>query len=246
MMDRRRIRAVLLDIEGTTTPIEFAYEVLFPYARSHVEEYLHTHISSERNQDDVRRLFREHTQDVQRGRRPPGWKDELPALQVQSVTAYVHWLMDRDRKSTPLKSLQGRIWEAGFRNGELQGQVYPDVPAALERWHAAGLRVCIFSSGSVQAQKLIFAHSSGDLSRFLHRHFDTTTGPKREPDSYRRISLDLELKPEEVLFLSDDAAELDAAAAAGMKTVQCVRPGVDGSEEDRHPRVRTFDAVLVS
>ena len=132
--------------------------------------------------------------------------------------------MDQDRKSTGLKSLQGKIWEEGYRSGELKGEVYPDVLPALERWRKQGIDIAIFSSGSVQAQRSLFRNSvAGDLTRFIRAYFDTTTGPKREPESYGRIAAALERSPPEVLFVSDIAAELDAARAAGMQTALCVR-----------------------
>jgi enolase-phosphatase E1 len=150
--------------------------------------------------------------------------------------------MERDRKSTALKSLQGRIWEAGFRGGTLVGPVYPDVAPALRRWKADGLEVCIFSSGSVLAQRLLFAHSSaGDLTPLLADFFDTTSGPKREPESYRRIAAVRRRAAAEWLFLSDVTEELDAARAAGMQTALVVRPGRPEPGATLHPRRRTFD-----
>ena len=135
--------------------------------------------------------------------------------------------MDQDRKSTGLKSLQGKIWEEGYRAGDLKGEVYPDVLPALDRWRRAGIDIAIFSSGSVQAQGSLFRSTpEGDLTRFIRAYFDTTTGPKREPESYARIAAALERSASEVLFVSDIGAELDAALAAGMQTALCVRmPG---------------------
>jgi enolase-phosphatase E1 len=158
------------------------------------------------------------------------------------VVSYVNWLMDLDRKSTGLKSLQGKIGEEGYRSGELKGEVYPDVLPALERWRKSGIDIAIFSSGSVQAQRSLFGNSTaGDLTRFIRDYFDTTSGPKREPDSYTRIARELERSPSEVLFVSDIAAELDAARAAGMQTVLCVRD----SDEVRgvHPVIHTFGEI---
>jgi enolase-phosphatase E1 len=163
---------------------------------------------------------------------------------MASVSAYVHWLMDRDRKSTGLKSLQGKIWEEGYRSGTLRGEVYPDVPTALVRWRDQGKDIAIFSSGSVQAQRNLFANTTaGDLTRFIRAYFDTTTGPKTAAQSYARIASALERSPSEVVFLSDVGAELDAAQAAGMQTALCVRtpespPGAGG-----HPVIRTFDEM---
>jgi enolase-phosphatase E1 len=150
--------------------------------------------------------------------------------------------MDRDRKSTGLKSLQGKIWEEGYRLGDLQGVVYPDVPPALERWGRQGIDIAIFSSGSVQAQRSLFTSTAaGDLTRFIRAYFDTTTGPKTAPDSYVRIAAALERSPSEVLFLSDIVAELDAALTAGMQTALCVRTPGSTPAAGAHPVIRAFD-----
>lgn len=149
--------------------------------------------------------------------------------------------MDLDRKSTGLKSLQGKIWEAGYRSGELRGQVYPDVPTAFARWRGQGREVAIFSSGSVQAQQCLFANTTaGDLTPFIRAYFDTTTGPKAAAQSYERIAAALERSPSEVLFLSDVSAELDAARRAGMRTALCVRAGGSTPEAGGHRVVETF------
>jgi enolase-phosphatase E1 len=151
--------------------------------------------------------------------------------------------MDRDRKSTALKSLQGRIWEEGYRAGQLRGQVYPDVPRAFARWRAQGRDLAIFSSGSVLAQRLLFSGSeAGDLTQAIRAFFDTTTGAKSDPESYRKIAAALGQAPAAVLFLSDVTAELDAARGAGMATRLCVREG-NAPEAADHPVVRTFDGV---
>ena len=134
--------------------------------------------------------------------------------------------MDRDRKSTPLKILQGKLWEGGYQRGELVGEVFTDVPRALARWQAEGVQVGIFSSGSVLAQQLLFRHSSaGDLTPFLRWYFDTTTGKKADSDSYHRIAAAMNMLPESIVFLSDIVAELDAARDAGLPTRLSIRPG---------------------
>ncbi len=226
-----------MDIEGTTTPIAFVHEVLFPYARKRVREYLAQHANDPDVRADVALLRAEYARESPLPDLPP-WN---AADELASTEAYVYWLMDRDRKSTGLKSLQGRIWEAGYRAGELKGKVYPDVRPALARWRNAGKTIAIFSSGSVQAQRSLFANTTaGDLSAFLSGYFDTTTGPKREAASYRRIAAALHRPPEDVLFVSDVVAELDAARAAGMHTALCVRGSVPGDATTAHPRVRSF------
>ena len=228
-----------MDIEGTTTPIAFVHEVLFPYARARVRAYLAQHANDPDVRADVALLRAEYARESPLPDLPP-WNasDDLA-----STEAYVYWLMDRDRKSTGLKSLQGRIWEVGYRAGELKGkgEVYPDVRPALARWRDAGKTIAIFSSGSIQAQRNLFANTTaGDLSAFLSGYFDTTTGPKREAASYRRIAAALHRSPEDVLFVSDVVAELDAARAAGMHTALCVRGSVPGDATTAHPRVRSF------
>ena len=218
--------AVVLDIEGTTTPIDFVYEVLFPFARTHVEDYLRQSLGSEELLLDLAKLRAEYEADVAQKLAPPPWPDGPPDAQVGSIVAYFHWLMDRDRKSTGLKSLQGKIWRQGYLNGELKGRVFPDVPPALERWRRKDLSISIFSSGSVLAQKLLFANSdAGDLTKFLGGYFDTTMGPKTAEASYRHIAAALRLQPLQGLFISDESTELDAAKSAGMQTALCVRPG---------------------
>ena len=254
--ERTRIEALLLDIEGTTTPVEFVYEVLFPYAGNRVEEFLRRHGDTEGVRDDIRGLRREHAADVKKGLNPPPWRNssgdseaglaEGRFVEVESVVSYAHWLIDRDRKSTPLKSLQGKIWEDGYKSGKLKGQVYPDVLPAFERWTQQGRKIFIFSSGSVLAQKLLFGNSTdGNLSELIGGYFDTKTGPKKEEASYRKIAAEVELPPEEIWFASDVVDELDAAKRAGMETALCVRS--DGSvppEASEHPIIRTFDEVF--
>jgi len=235
--------ALLLDVEGTTTPVDFVTRVLFPYAREHVRDFLLRRASEVR--DDLALLFSEHDADRRVGQSPPPWHGGSPAESLDSATAYVHWLMDRDRKSTALKALQGRIWDEGYQAGHLRGQVYPDVPRAFARWRAQGRDVAIFSSGSVLAQKLLFSRSeAGDLTPSIRAYFDTTTGAKGDAESYRKIAHALGHAPAEVLFLSDVTAELNAARAAGMATGLCVREaGRTGSTD--HPVVHSFDEVLV-
>lgn len=231
-LDSSGVRALLLDIEGTTTPVAFVYEVLFPFVRERVRDFLEQHAEEARADLDL--LKQEHAKESG----APLWKDDASAAE------YVFWLMDRDRKSTGLKSLQGRIWERGFKSGALHGAVYPDVPIAFERWRRMEKSIAIFSSGSVGAQQNLFSTTAaGDLTRFISAFFDTTTGAKRDLESYRRITLALGLRSPDLLFVSDVVAELDAANAAGLPTALCVREDeMVGSKE--HPVIRTFDEVL--
>ena len=238
-MSQSQIRAVVLDIEGTTTPIDFVHKTLFGYARVRVGEFLRRHWDDPEVRADVARLEAEHAAEPADPSLSP-WRDDSAA-----VTAYVHWLMDRDRKSTGLKSLQGKIWEAGYGSGELRGEVYPDVLPALERWQRDGVKVAIFSSGSVQAQQSLFRSSAvGDLTRFISSYFDTRTGPKTAPASYTQIAAALGHSPSRVLFVSDVTAELDAARRAGMGTALCVRPPAAPHTSGEHPVIRSFNELF--
>ena len=242
------ISAVLLDIEGTTTPIAFVYDVLFPFARSHVRDYLEKHFDLPEVQEDLSRLIGEHRGDVGQSLNPPALNTGSVKGTIDSVVAYVHWLMDRDRKATGLKALQGRVWQQGYADRQLKSQVFADVPTAFERWHKAGLNLSIFSSGSVLAQKLLFAHTeAGDLTKFLDHYFDTTIGPKHAAESYRGIAAALDRAPAEALFISDVIAELEAARLAGMKTLLCVRPGNQPQTlPHTHPSIQTFAELVFS
>lgn len=231
---------VLLDIEGTTTPIDFVYQVLFPFARTRVKDYLTRHYNDA--QGDITQLRQEQAADTEQQLDPPVIGGEAPEARIESTVAYIHWLMDRDRKSTPLKSLQGKIWEEGYRAGELLSQVFDDVPPALERWRQQGKQICIYSSGSVLAQKLLFGHTTaGDLTPLLGNYFDTTIGAKIEAESYRRIAGALQLSPHAIVFISDVVAELDAARLAGLQCVLSLRPGNrPQSNSDAYQPIRTF------
>jgi enolase-phosphatase E1 len=205
-----------------------------------VQEFLERHGAEPDVRADVAALHAEHAAEPPGPPAPPPWRDD-----TRSVVAYVHWLMDRDRKSTGLKSLQGKIWEAAYRTGDVRGQVYTDVAPALARWQGHGRDIAIFSSGSVQAQQSLFAHSTaGDLRPFIRAYFDTTTGPKSAAQSYERIAAALGRSPSQLLFLSDVTAELDAARQAGLHTRLCVRPPAPLPTSSGHPVIRTFDEVL--
>src|SRR5688572_7976355 len=225
------IKGILLDIEGTTTPISFVYDVLFPFARAHAVDHLAG--------TDLSQLKAEYEADLARGLKPPLWSSDPRG--ESGALHYIHWLMDQDRKSPALKALQGEIWKLGYETGELHGEVFPDVPPVLESWHSAGVDVRIYSSGSVLAQRLLFSTTgAGDLTRFLNGYFDTTTGAKTEAVSYTKIASAFALSPQHVLFLSDITRELDAAAKAGLQTVLCVRPGNPVQRENHYRPISTF------
>jgi len=219
-----KTRAVLLDIEGTTTPISFVHDVLFTFAREHVRDYLIRHSGVAEVQEDIAGLFREHSLDQQRGDQPPQIDDGSSS--IDTLVAYVDWLIKRDRKSPALKSLQGKIWEQGYRGGSLKAPLFDDVVPNLRRLRRLGLRTAIFSSGSVFAQKLLFAHTdTGDHSDLIDEYFDTGVGSKVSSSSYDEIARRLQLLPTEVTFVSDVTNELAAARDAGMSTLLCLRPG---------------------
>lgn len=226
-----QVRGILLDIEGTTTPIAFVHEVLFSYARTHARDFLRNNQDSDDVRADIALLREEQAADKSNNLEPP-----------ESIAEYVDWLIDRDRKSTGLKSLQGKIWRQGYLAGSLKSQVFADVAPAFERWRAAGLKITIFSSGSVLAQQLLFAHTdAGDLTKFIDGYFDTNVGKKGEAESYRKIAISMDLKPSEILFISDVVAELEAATEAGMKTLLSIRPG--NSPQEWPQAIHSFDEV---
>lgn len=245
--DAMNVSTVLLDIEGTTTPIDFVYKVLFPYARARMEDFLARHRDDEEVRRIVADLFDEHARDESPELPPLRRPNEPGELLTVDIVAYLRWLMERDRKTTPLKTLQGMIWEEGYRGGELKGEVFPDVAPNLRRWRDEGRTIGVYSSGSVLAQKLLFAHTTeGDLTGFIRDFFDTNVGHKTERGSYTTIADLLRRRPSEVLFISDVTAELDAARAAGLQTLLCVRPGNRPQPGPHvHDTIRTFDEAPV-
>jgi enolase-phosphatase E1 len=239
------IRAVVTDIEGTTSSLAFVKDVLFPYARRAIPEFV-----------------REHEAQL------TGIRSEVGAVigkeslsESQMIEVLLQW-MDEDRKITPLKSLQGMVWKTGYESGELQSHVYEDAVRGLRRWHSDGLRLNIYSSGSIPAQKLLFAHTPyGDLLPLFSGYFDTTTGPKLESGSYVKIAASLGLPARSIVFLSDHIGETQAAAQAGMQTVVLTReantvvaaaPGEPPvartalpATHDESPVARTFDDIVL-
>ena len=210
-------RGIVLDVEGTTSSISFVYDVLFAFARKHVADFL------VQNRLDPVVQAAAVSLAAETGAADATLAD--PEGTTRLALAAID-LMNRDVKSTPLKTLQGLIWRSGFESGELVSHVFDDVPETLAQWADSGLDVRIYSSGSIDAQKLFFSHTgAGNLTPHLRGHYDTTTGPKREAASYRAIAADMEMEPSEILFVSDVGEELDAARQAGMATVLAIRPG---------------------
>jgi enolase-phosphatase E1 len=244
-LGERGVQAMVLDIEGTTTPIAFVHDVLFPFARLHLREHLQNRLNAEQLREPIRRLREEWSADVATGEQPPGTPDLASEAEAVTVSPYVEWLMDRDRKSPGLKSLQGQIWEQGYRAGVLKGEVFADVPPALLRWREAHLDVVIYSSGSELAQRLIFGTTAhGDLTPFISRFVDTAVGAKIAPESYRHIAANLARQPDRILFISDVTTELDAARAAGCQVLLCVRPGNRPQPENPYTAISTFEEIV--
>jgi len=223
------IKAIVTDIEGTTSSISFVKDVLFPYARNHLPDFIRQH----RDDATVQRLLA----DVRHEAGCAEMNDE------GVVTQLIRWI-DEDQKITPLKALQGLIWLDGYRQGAFTGHIYADAVEYLQKWHDQGYALYIYSSGSVQAQKLLFGHSdAGDLNPLFSGHFDTLIGGKKEADSYRRIAAQIGIQAGDILFLSDIQEELDAAAAAGLQTYWLVRDRDVIDPNAVHRQVRDFSGI---
>ena len=223
------VKSIVTDIEGTTSSLSFVKDVLFPYARARMGEFIHRHAKDpavQRELDEVRRISGKKLTDA------------------EVIDQLTRWI-DEDRKITPLKNLQGMIWEDGYRQGDFKGHVYHDAVRQLRNWRRQGISIYVFSSGSVQAQKLLFTHTEyGDLTPLFSGYFDTTIGNKREAGSYRKIAEAIGTKPDEILFLSDIIEELDAARAAGMQVIGLVREGVPDLRS-AYRQVRNFDEIEI-
>lgn len=221
------IRAIVTDIEGTTSDIRFVHQVLFPFARQHLATWINQHS----DQPEVLLAL-------------DALKTEIaqPSADREQLIAALYRFMDEDRKSTALKALQGMIWREGYLNGSFTGHLYPDVLPALNRWHQQGLAIYVYSSGSVAAQKLLFGYSdAGDINSLFSGYFDTHVGAKREVESYRNIARQLGIDAGQLLFLSDIRQELDAAQQAGWKTRQLIRD--DADNESVHIQVSSFEQI---
>jgi enolase-phosphatase E1 len=225
----RRPRVILTDIEGTTGSIQFVREVLFPYAHRRLGDFVAAH----RDDPVVQRLLHDAAE-----------LDGTPDLNEAQIIALLRRWIEEDRKATPLKTLQGLIWADGYKSGAFQGHVYDDAAMALRGWHAQGIALYVYSSGSVAAQKLLFRFSSvGDLTPLLRGYFDTTVGAKTDPGSYRRIVAEIGAQSGDILFLSDSVSELDTAGSIGMRTV-CVQRDDRPPETTQHAVVRTLAGLL--
>jgi enolase-phosphatase E1 len=211
------VQWILTDIEGTTTEVSFVYDILFPYFRAHMDQWK-TVDSDPMNQvlEQTRVLVLE--------------EQSINLTSKEALFEQLRQWSNEDRKVTPLKTFQGMVWEQGFKSGAIKGHVYSDVKPALEQWTSMGIKLAIFSSGSIAAQKQLFGFSiEGDLTPYFSAFFDTTTGMKRDEQTYQLIVEQLQAPANSVLFLSDIAQELEAAHAAGLRTLQLVRPGTEAN-----------------
>jgi enolase-phosphatase E1 len=226
-VNKTMIKTIVTDIEGTTSSLSFVKDVLFPYSREHMAQFVRAHAQTPAVQKEIEEVRRLNGKN----------------LSVDEVIEQLRRWIKEDKKITPLKSLQGMIWEDGYRKGDFKGHMYEDAVRQLKQWKSAGIALYVFSSGSVQAQKLLFAHTEyGDLTPLFSGYFDTNIGNKREADSYRWIVESIGTVPQNVLFLSDIKEELDAARAAGMQTMWLVREGAIDSKA-AHPQTRNFDQI---
>ena len=238
-------RGILLDIEGTTSSISFVYDVMFPFVRRELDKYLRVNWEAPALNEVCDLIAKDagyESFDVWYGNR--GEEDEHQQLLTEEVLR----LMDGDVKATGLKALQGLIWQSGFESGEIRAHIYDDVLPAIQAWNNAGCDIRIYSSGSIAAQKLFFGHTVvGNMLHLFQGHYDTTTGPKKEVESYCAIAKNFGLPPAEILFLSDVLAELEAARAAGLQTCLCKRPGNVVVEVGHgQPEITGFDQIELS
>jgi len=234
------ISTLVLDIEGTTTPITFVKDILFPYIKEHLEDHLSAHWEEDECKQDVHLLKKQIEEDIRQHRACPVHEldqtvhtDEEKA--IREVMEIVLWQMASDRKTTALKQLQGHMWRAAYAAGRIRGEVYQDVVPSIRRWRHQGLKVYIYSSGSVEAQKLLFGYSvEGDVLDLFDGHFDTNIGAKVESKSYERIAERIGCQPEEITFLTDVTREAKAAEDAGLNVVVVVRQGnMELTEEEK-------------
>ncbi len=229
-MTSNKTTFILTDIEGTTTSVSFVYEILFPYFRNNIQQ-----LKDLQQLPEVHEAF-EQTIELAK---------ELDGVQLIETEDIINKLLEwslADKKITPLKTLQGILWENGYKSGEIKGHVYSDVKENLENWKANGIQLGVFSSGSIAAQKLIFGYSElGDLTPNFSYYFDTKTGGKREVETYSKISKEINVPPSQILFLSDIREELEAAKKSGYQTIQLVR---EGTAENWDKTVKNFDELI--
>lgn len=242
------IKAIVLDIEGTTCPVSFVSQTLYPYAQKKLAKTINTPNPKTTILNAIQDVIAEWKEDTDKTSK------EL-LIQTKSQTSpgnkevirYLDYLIQCDRKSTALKELQGIIWEQGYANGELQSPLFEDVIPAIDHWKKQGLLVAVYSSGSIKAQQLLYSNTqSGDISDRFSKWFDTRTGSKLDASSYTKISEAFKLEPQSIIFVSDHPGECDAAQASGMQTRFCLREGNPHRKCDGHPAINSLSEIEVT
>lgn len=245
LFDETQVQVILLDIEGTTTPVDFVTKTLFPYASRKLEAFFRENAANPEIRALMHELRVQRDADERNGLRPPSWRNASEEERVCSSATYGQWLIARDSKCTPLKTLQGKIWQQGYACGELMGEVYPDVPVAFERWKQRRKKICIYSSGSVLAQRLLFGSvATGDLTPYVAAFFDTQVGAKGDAESYRKIADSVSCAPRQILFLSDAIKEIEAARAAGMQALLCDRNARPTTQSGQDKVIYNFNSLF--
>jgi enolase-phosphatase E1 len=223
------IKAIVTDIEGTTSSLSFVKDVLFPYAHAKLPDYVRQH----KDEPYIKQLLVDTCDEA-----------NISLSAENAIEQLIEWI-DQDKKITPLKALQGLIWEAGYQQGDFTGHLYQDAIDNLNAWKAKGISLYVYSSGSMLAQKLLFGHTEeGDLTPLFSGYFDTLIGGKKEADSYRKIAIEIDFPTHEILFLSDIKEELDAAKAVGYQTIWLTRDNAPDPQAE-HPQVSSFDDIAL-
>jgi enolase-phosphatase E1 len=244
LIEDSEVRAILLDIEGTTTPVDFVYRTLFGFARENLSAFLHRSFNDPDVCTCVNGLNAQHAIDRKSAQNLPDWPTGQ-ASEIDPAVRYGLWLMERDSKIAPLKALQGLIWQEGYRSGMLRGEVFADVPRAFDRWRQQGKEISIYSSGSALAQEMLFRTTRfGDLTASIKSFFDTRVGNKTSTESYKKIASISGYPEHQFLFFSDVIGELDAARSAGMQTVLVVRSAEADDRTAGHTAIKSFDELV--
>lgn len=236
---------LLLDIEGTTCPFSFVIEVLFPYAKANLKPFIDSHY----NDAPIAKLLAEVNEEWKRDKHPESANllarcDKQSLTSKESIIKYLGHLMENDMKSTALKDLQGKIWAQGYKNGTLKSTLFNEAHECIHRWKRKGIKLSIYSSGSVEAQKLLYKHTqSGNLEGFFSHWFDTHTGPKKSKDSYTAIAKIMSTEAKNIIFISDNGEECDAAEAAGMRTLFSLRDNNPDQNPKQHQMISNLNEV---
>ena len=239
------ISHILLDIEGTTCPVSFVTHTLFPYAQSELKNFLESHRNDPSTSQIIKNAEEEWRQD--NGEDSMILMRQLDESQLPThlkIEAYLQLLIKSDKKSTALKDIQGKIWREGYTTGKISSKLYEDAYKSLKRWHKQGSRLAVYSSGSVEAQHLLYKYTNkGDLEYLFSHWFDTHIGNKKSQSSYTAIALAMDCEPQNILFISDNNDECDAAMNAGLLTLYSLREGNPQQEPRDHPVIGSLEDV---